>query len=394
MIIRKIEQILRKTLAEYPVVTIFGPRQSGKTTLAKKCCPDFDYISLEDKETRDLAIADYKALFARYRPPLIIDEIQRVPEIASAVQVMVDADRERCGQFVLTGSQQASLAAAVDESLAGRTSVLELLPLSLDEIAETAKGMTADELMLKGFMPELYRVRKDVTSYYRNYFRTYVERDVRRLVNVKDLILFERFVTLLAGRVGQIVSFSALAGETGVSATTIANWMSILEASFLIFRLPPHFNNISKRLVKSPKVYFTDVGLAAYLLGITNASQVARDPLFGGLFENMVFMDLLKTKLNFRLRQDFYYIRDNSGIEVDLVVEQSRRLHLLEVKGAMTPDGSFARNMEKIRGCADEVDSCNVIYSGTDWPLKGGGRFVNYAQASRLLRDISSAAQA
>ena len=211
MIIRKIEQILRKTLAEYPVVTIFGPRQSGKTTLAKKCCPDFDYISLEDKETRDLAIADYKALFARYRPPLIIDEIQRVPEIASAVQVMVDADRERCGQFVLTGSQQASLAAAVDESLAGRTSVLELLPLSLDEIAETAKGMTADELMLKGFMPELYRVRKDVTSYYRNYFRTYVERDVRRLVNVKDLILFERFVTLLAGRVGQIVSFSALA---------------------------------------------------------------------------------------------------------------------------------------------------------------------------------------
>ena len=385
MIIRKIEQILRKTLAEYPVVTIFGPRQSGKTTLAKKCCPDFDYISLEDKETRDLAIADYKALFARYRPPLIIDEIQRVPEIASAVQVMVDADRERCGQFVLTGSQQASLAAAVDESLAGRTSVLELLPLSLDEIAETAKGMTADELMLKGFMPELYRVRKDVTSYYRNYFRTYVERDVRRLVNVKDLILFERFVTLLAGRVGQIVSFSALAGETGVSATTIANWMSILEASFLIFRLPPHFNNISKRLVKSPKVYFTDVGLASYLLGITESKQVARDPLFGGLFENMVVVEMLKTKFNFQKRVDFFYFRDNGGVEVDLVVEKGRKLHLYEIKGAMTPDKSFGRNMEKLRKCSADVETSNVIYSGEGWPLGNDGRFINFGEIAKTL---------
>ena len=364
MIIRKIEPVLKKTLAEYPVVTIFGPRQSGKTTLAKKCCPDFDYISLEDKETRDLAIADYKALFARYRPPLIIDEIQRVPEIASAVQVMVDADRERCGQFVLTGSQQASLAAAVDESLAGRTSVLELLPLSLDEIAETAKGMTADELMLKGFMPELYRVRKDVTSYYRNYFRTYVERDVRRLVNVKDLILFERFVTLLAGRVGQIVSFSALAGETGVSATTIANWMSILEASFLIFRLPPHFNNISKRLVKSPKVYFTDVGLAAYLLGVETPQQLSRDPLRGNLFENLVVAEARKQATNRGRDPRMAFYRTEKGFEVDLILGRGTNVRPVEVKSAQTFDKSFVRNLVTYAESDAASVSPMLVYDG------------------------------
>lgn len=345
MIERKLTSILKSSLAEYPVVTIFGPRQSGKTTLAKACCPDFDYISLEDKETRDLAIADYKSLFLMHTKPLIIDEIQRVPEIASAVQVMVDEHRERCGQFVLTGSQQASLAETIDESLAGRTSVLELLPLSIDEIASESKELTTDELILRGFMPELYRTRKDPTNYYRNYFRTYVERDVRRLVNVKDLLLFERFVTLLAGRVGQIVNFSTLSSEVGVSATTLSSWFSVLEASFLVFRLPPYFSNVSKRVVKSPKVYFTDVGLAAYLLGIETPNQLARDPLRGNLFENLVVADARKNFTNRGREPRMAFYRTEKGFEVDLIVSQGAQVRPVEVKSARTFSKDLVRNL-------------------------------------------------
>lgn len=364
MIERAIEPILKQALDEYPVVTIFGPRQSGKTTLAKKCCQGFDYISLEDRETRELAQSDYKALFSRHRSPIVIDEIQRVPELASAVQVMVDADRTRCGQFVLTGSQQPTLAAAVDESLAGRTSILELLPLSLAEIAAEARDMSADELMLRGFMPELYRMRKDATTYYRNYFRTYVERDVRRLVNVKDLVVFERFVMLLAGRVGQVVSYSSLAGETGVSATTISNWLSILEASFLVFRLPPHHANISKRVVKTPKIYFTDVGLAAYLLGIGTAQQLARDPLRGNLFENMVVADARKyaTSLGRDPRLSFY--RTEKGFEVDLIMSCGSRVVPVEVKSAQTFNPSLVRSLNGYVGCDESAESPMLVYDG------------------------------
>lgn len=345
MIERKLAAVLKKSLTEYPVVTIFGPRQSGKTTLAKACCPDFNYITLEDKETRELALADYKSLFSKYSKPLIIDEIQRVPEIAAAVQVMVDAEREKCGQFVLTGSQQTGLAETVDESLAGRTSILELLPLSLDEIGSVAEELTTDELMLRGFMPELYRMRKSPTTYYRNYFRTYVERDVRRLVNVKDLLLFERFVTLLAGRVGQLVNFSSLSGEVGVSATTLANWFSVLEASFLIFRLPPYYSNISKRVVKSPKVYFTEVGLAAYLLGIETPDQLARDPLRGNLFENLVVADARKNFANCGREPRMSFYRTEKGFEVDLMFSQGARVRPVEVKSARTFSKYLVRNL-------------------------------------------------
>lgn len=238
-------------------------------------------------------------------------------------------------------------------------------------------------------MPRIYSDGLDPTAAYEEYYRTYVERDVRQLVQVENQVAFETFVRLLAGRVGQVVNFQSLSGDVGVDAKTLKRWMSVLEASYVVVHLQPYYRNLGKRLVKSPKVYFTDVGLAAYLLGLTNASQVGRDPLFGGLFENLVVMDLLKTKFNFQLRQDFYYLRDNSGIEVDLVLEQNRKLNLIEIKGAMTPDNAFGANMEKIRKCTDDVLSSNVVYSGEDWPLKGGGRFVNFQGASRLLRAVT-----
>lgn len=364
MIKRKIDSVFRKALAEYPVVTIFGPRQSGKTTLAKTVCPEFEYVTLEDRETRDLAKEDYKAFFARHRRPMIIDEIQRVPEIVSAVQVEVDGNRERNGQFILTGSQQPELAAAVDESLAGRTSVLDLLPLSLSEIGDVARDMSTDALLLRGFMPELYRTRKNPTDYYRNYLRTYLERDVRRLVNVKDLIQFERFVALLAGRVGQVVNFSSLANETGVSSTTISTWMSVLEASFLIYRLPSHHTNVAKRVVKSPKVYFSEVGLAAYLLGLEDESQVMRDPLRGQLFENLVVMEIRKGFANRGRDPRIAMYRTEKGFEIDLVVKSGTKVRPVEIKSAMTFNGKLVTNLQKYMADDPSAERPLLVYDG------------------------------
>ena len=389
MIEREITDVFRKAVATHPVVTVFGPRQSGKTTLVRHVLPHYNYVNLENPRERKLAEEDPEAFFALHPAPLIVDEVQRVPELLSWIQVRVDESGKK-GEYVLTGSHQPLLKEKVSQSLAGRTALITLLMFSLSELQAAGCRLSRDEALYRGFLPRVYSDGLDPTTANEEYYRTYVERDVRQLVQVENQTAFETFVRLLAGRVGQVVNFQSLSDDIGVDAKTLKRWLSVLEASYVVVRLQPYYRNLGKRLVKSPKVYFTDVGLAAYLLGITTAAQIGRDPLFGNLFENLVVLDLLKTKLNFQLRQDFYYIRDNGGVEVDLVVEQNRKLNLLEVNGAMTPDSSFGKNMEKIRRCTDDVVSCNVIYSGTDWPLKGGGRFVNYAQAAQLLRDMKN----
>lgn len=387
MIEREITAVFKKAVKTHPVVTVFGPRQSGKTTLVRHALPKYNYVNLENPKERRLATEDPEGFFAYHKSPLIIDEVQRVPELLSWIQVKVDESGKK-GEYVLTGSHQPQLKEKVSQSLAGRTAFITLLPFSLSELSVAGYRLSRDEAIFRGFLPRIYSDGLDPTTACEEYYRTYVERDVRQLVQVENQSAFETFVRLLAGRVGQVVNFQSLSGDVGVDAKTLKRWLSVLEASYVVVHLQPYYRNFGKRLVKSPKVYFIDVGLAAYLLGITQASQVARDPLFGGLFENMVVLDLLKTRFNFQLHQDFYYIRDNSGIEVDLVLEQNRRLNLLEIKGAMTPDNSFGANMEKIKKCTDDVQSCNVIYSGENWPLKGGGRFVNFADAARLMKSF------
>lgn len=387
MIERDITKLFKRAVSTHPVVTVFGPRQSGKTTLVRHALPKYNYVNLENPRERKLAQEDAEAFFSIHPAPLIVDEVQRVPEILSWIQVRVDESGKK-GEYVLTGSHQPLLKEKVSQSLAGRTALITLLPFSLSELERVGIELSRDEVLYRGFLPRIYSDGLDATTANEEYYRTYVERDVRQLVQVENQTAFETFVRLLAGRIGQVVNFQSLSDDIGVDAKTLKRWISVLEASYVIVRLQPYYRNLGKRLVKSPKVYFTDVGLASYLLGITDSSQIVRDPLFGGLFENMVIMDLYKARYNYQLRQDFYYIRDNSGVEVDLVVEQNRKLHLLEIKAAMTPDQSAGKNMEKIRKCANEVVSCNVIYSGTEWPLKGGGKFVNYSQASKLLREI------
>lgn len=385
MFSRQIQQELVQTAGEYPVVTIIGPRQSGKTTLAQMQFPDYRYANLEIPELRQLASNDPRELFAQYPPPVIIDEIQRVPELLSYIQALSDKSKNR-GQYILTGSHQVRLHEAVSQSLAGRTGLLSLLPLSIEELkVNDIAAVDRDELIFRGFMPRVYQENVAPTRLYRNYFQTYVERDVRQMINVKSLIAFENFMRLLAGRVGQIINLNSLASDVGVSSTTLKEWLSVLEASFIVFRLPPYFENFGKRIVKSPKIYFTEVGLAAYLLGIEKTEQVARDPLRGNLFENMVVLEALKARLNAGGDPNLFFFRDDQGHEVDLIFKRGRQLVPIEIKSSMTFNQDFIKNIEYFKKIAPDAASGGaVIYAGELTPEISGTRFVNFADTASI----------
>ena len=278
MIKRDITTELIEAAGEYPVVTLFGPRQSGKTTLVQMTFPDKLYYSLEDPDVRMAAETDPRGFLAKLPEGGVLDEIQRLPELLSYIQGIVD-QKKKTGMFILTGSHQPELHQTVSQSLAGRTAVLTLLPFSLSELKNYKKNWDPFELILKGAYPRLHEKGLKPSRFFNGYMQTYIERDVRALINLKDLRSFQQFFTLLAGRIGQVTNYTSLSNDVGVSATTIKNWISVLKASFVVFELSPFFENIRKRVVKSPKIYFSDVGLAAYLLGIETSDQVSRDPL-------------------------------------------------------------------------------------------------------------------
>ena len=363
MIQRKIQTELAQLAEEYKVVTITGPRQSGKTTLAKMQFPDYDYVNLEEPETRSLAEKDAREFLHRHPAPIIIDEIQRLPMLLSYIQVECDKSNKK-GQYILTGSHQPALKAGISQSLAGRTAVLQLLPLSIEELNEAGIVLDRDEYIFKGFMPQLYEENIDITRFYRNYYMTYVERDARQLVNIRNFTAFETFIKLLAGRVGQLVNLQSISNDVGVSSTTISEWLSILEASYIIFRLPPYFENFGKRQTKSAKIYFTEVGLAAYLLELENPGMVTRDPLMGNLFENMVVVEALKKRYNMGKDAGLYFFRDSHGMEIDLLQASARKLYPFEIKAARTYSSEFAKNIEKFRLLNDKTADGCVIYSG------------------------------
>ena len=383
MIKRKIADKLVGLAETFPVVTIEGPRQSGKTTLARMTFPNHAYANLEESATRALAENDPRGFLARFPAPAIVDEIRRVPQLLSEIQAAVDADG-RNGQYILTGSHQPRLKEGIAQTLAGRTALLTLYPLSIAELSEAGIRMGRDDYIFKGFLPAIHDRSQNPADAYEAYYRTYVERDVRQLVNLSRQGLFELFLRLLAGRVGQVVNLDGLSGEVGVSATTIKEWLSVLEASFVIYRLQPYYNNFGKRFVKSPKVYFVDVGLAAHLLQIESPQQVARDPLLGGLFENLVVMEALKAQLNCGRRPSLYYMRDKNGVEADLAVEAHRRLRLFEIKSAHTPDASMLDNLRRLGRLSDALDVGAVVYAGEEWSIDGVP-FVHFAETARLV---------
>ena len=382
MIQRTIQVQLKKLAAMYPVVTITGPRQSGKTTLAKTTFPDYRYVSLENFDVRQMAEADPKGFLKSYAAPVILDEIQRVPALLSYIQTIVDENKSS-GQYILTGSHQPQLGQGVSQSLAGRTGILQLLPLSISELASAGIVLSRDQYITQGFMPRLYDTSLDAKNLYRDYFSTYVEKDVRMMLNIKNLSAFETFVKLLAGRVGQLVNLSSLANDVGISAPTLKEWLSVLEASFIVFQLPCYFENFGKRLVKSKKLYFTEVGLAAWMLGIETPEQVARDPLFGGLFENMVVMEALKSRFNAGEMPNLYFLRDSQGLEADLLFQKSHNeLIPIEIKGGMTWNKDFCRNLLKLRKLSDKFVSGYVIYSGDLTPEIDGIKYLNFKETA------------
>ena len=364
MITRDISEELVRCASEYPVVTILGPRQSGKTTLARMTFPDKPYFSLEDPDIRMAAEADPRGFLDQMGDDGILDEVQRLPALLSYIQGMVDRTKKR-GRFILTGSHQPQLHEAISQSLAGRTAILTLWPFSLHELHHYEPVRDPFRLICRGCFPRIHDEGLEPRRFFNSYLQTYVERDVRALIQLRDLSLFQKFLTLLAGRVGQVVNLASLGNDVGVSGTTIGNWLSVLKASYVVFELPPFFENVQKRVIKSPKLYFTDTGLAAFLLGIHTEEQTARDPLRGNLYENFIIAEIVKGALNKGIRPEIYFFRDSHGNEVDLLIREKGVLTPVEIKSAGTFSPDFTRGLEHFQRLKiKRVAAGAVLYNG------------------------------
>ncbi|HVT45454.1 MAG TPA: ATP-binding protein [Thermoanaerobaculia bacterium] len=362
---RTLQPLLLALFDKYPIVSVTGPRQSGKTTLCRTSFPELAYVNLERPDVRDSAIADPRAFLARCGEGAVIDEIQRAPELLSWIQVHVDELR-RNRLFVLTGSEQFAFSESLSQSLAGRTAILKLLPFSIREARAIRSTMSIDEMLFTGFYPRIYDQQLDPTRALGDYFETYVERDVRRLSEIRDLSTFQRFVRLCAGRIGQLLNLHSLGNDAGVSQPTARHWISVLEASFIVFLLPPFHPNVSKRLIKSPKLYFHDVGLASYLLGIENTRQMETHPLRGALFENLVVAEALKFRTNSARRSNLHFYRDSSGLEIDLIHPVAERVVAIEIKGGRTVASSFFDALTKFRQLLGEGVAAEILVTGVE----------------------------
>ena len=365
MIDRTLETTLKELSTKYPVVTVTGPRQSGKTTLCRKVFPKKDYVNLENLDIRQFAIEDPRGFLRNYPEGAILDEIQRAPDLLSYIQSIVD-EAKKDGLFVLTGSQQFEVSSKINQSLAGRTALLKLLPFSIEELSGHYDISSINRMVITGFYPRIYDKKLDPTTALGDYFETYVERDLRLLVNIKDLNLFQKFVRLCAGRVGQILNLKNLANDVGISHTTARSWLTLLEASYIIFFLQPYYSNISKRLIKSPKLYFYDIGLASYLIGLESELHASRDPLRGNLFENMVVIEALKYRLHRGKRNNLCFYRDSGGNEVDMVVTMGSNLFPVEIKAGETVTNDFFKGLKTFKKTfpANTPLSSGLIYGG------------------------------
>lgn len=363
MILRHAEATARRLAGFYPVVAITGPRQAGKTTLARTVFPGKPYVSLEDPDTREFALADPRGFLAQYPDGAVLDEAQRCPELFSYLQTLVDGDR-RMGLFVLTGSQQFGLLAGISQSLAGRVGLVHLLPFSLGELMEAGMAPDLETLLWQGLYPRIYDRSIPAHVWYADYVATYVERDVRQMINVRNLNAFRRFVRMCAARTAQPVNLSALAADCGITHNTAKAWLSILEASYLVMLLPPHHRNFGKRLSKTPKLYFYDPGLAAWLAGVDSPKQLALGALRGPLFETWVVSEFIKYRCNRALAPQLYFWRDNSGHEIDLLVERGERLLPVEIKAGQTIAGDWFDTLRKFAGWSGETGGC-LIYGGS-----------------------------
>lgn len=390
MINRKIEPVLHDLASKYPVVTLTGPRQSGKTTLCRKVFPDMAYANLESPDVREYATADPRGFLDAYTGGVIIDEIQRVPQLVSYIQGIVD-ERKTPGQFILTGSQQFEVMNTINQSLAGRTGLLKLLPFSISEIQGTTLPESVDQMLLKGFYPRIHDQSLNPTQALGDYYETYVERDLRQLASIRDLGLFQKFIRLCAGRIGQLLNLHSLANDTGISHTTAHAWISILEASYIIFLLKPWYRNISRRLIKSPKIYFYDVGLAAYLLGMENEVHVSRDPLRGNIFENLALMEAIKYRFNRGRKNAVTFYRDSRGNEVDMIFESGLDAFPVEVKAGATITEDFFKGLKHFSRVGGEPShGCGLIYGGKEIQQRGNFHIYPVTEMEKMFESLNN----
>lgn len=360
MIQREAETEIRILASQFKAVAVVGPRQSGKTTLVRYIFSDKPYANLENPDLRIYATEDPRGFLSNYPDGAVLDEIQRVPELFSYLQQILDESSTN-GLFILTGSNNFLLQERISQSLAGRVGYLNLLPLTLNEINE--KQGSSNQLMFKGGYPVLYNEGTDPSKWYVNYIRTYIERDVRMIKNITDLVTFERFLRLCAGRIGQLLNMSNLAVEAGVDVKTISAWISVLETSFVVFRLQPYYENFNKRIVKMPKLYFYDTGLATALIGVASPDQLELHPFRGSLFENMIIVNFLKQRYNAGRTNNLFFWRDNVGNEIDLLIQTANRRLPIEIKSGQTITNDYFKGIlfwNKIT----QTEGGYVIYGG------------------------------
>ncbi len=382
---RTVEITLNRLAASFPVVGVTGPRQAGKTTLARHCFPKKPYVSLEDPDYLDFAHTDPRRFLGQFPQGAILDEVQRCPELFSYLQLIVDEARQM-GQFILTGSQQFGFRAKISQTLAGRIGLIHLLPFSFTELRTAGvEPKSLDDLVYKGFYPPVYDRNIHPSDWYGSYVQTYVERDVQQLVKVKDLNAFRTFLRICAGRAGQIINLSSMGNDCGLSHNTVKEWLSVLEASYITFQLRPHYKNFSKRLIKSPKLYFYDSGLLAWLLGIKGSSQIIMHALRGALFENFIISELVKYQYAKGEPANISTWRDNNGLEIDVIIDQDSRLIPLEIKAGQTINRDFFKNLRKwLKLAGDEAAQAFLIYGGDQDQDRGDINVLSWRHLEKL----------
>lgn len=350
----------------FPVIVITGPRQSGKTSLCKHLFPEFTYVNLEDITSRTIALKDPINFIDSLGDKVIIDEVQNVPDILSMIQVRVDEKPSK--RYILTGSSNFKLLRSISQSLAGRAALFTLLPFSLPELEDLVIDRSTDRIIVNGLYPRVIADETPFQLYYRSYYNTYVERDLRDLLKIKNIVAFDKFMRLMAARIGSEFNASALARETGVSSVTIKEWLSILMTSYIAFPLTPYFVNITKQLTKMPKVYFYDTGLACFLLGITNEEELRNHYMRGALFENLAICELMKSAYNRGEDPRIHFYREKSGLEVDALIEEGGGIHLYEIKSGSTLRQDYMANMREVTSHFKCPVTSTVIFDGQSFP--------------------------
>ncbi len=382
---RHIASAIREMLPKFPILLVTGPRQSGKTTLLRNTFPEYRYVNMEYADNRAFALEDPRGFLRQYDTNTIIDEAQRVPELFSWLQAKTDEDK-KMGQYILSGSQNFLLMAKTVQSLAGRVAIFKLLPLSHAELSEAnLMAQTPESAIFTGGYPTLFDREIAPPQYFPSYIETYLERDVRSLTNVQDLGVFRNFLRLCAGHIGQTVNYQRLANDCGISMPTVKNWLSILETSHILFQLQPYFENFNKRLVKSPKLYFYDTGLACHLLNLNSAATIEQYYMRGSLFENTVIAEMMKNRLNANQPTAFYFWKDANAVEVDLVVCEDGRTDLFEIKYSFTIKSDFWKGIVSFRNTAPHLlGSNNVVYVGDEKQTRTGGTFLPWQSIAKL----------